>query len=171
MNTKDISSISPYCPLWLGFVGLGGGFAAELLNVFYGPLWRLYLVAALTFILAFGGGLLIIKKSGRAVAEMSVPLVCGAVIGVCLSLYGMSWLLLPLSLIFYGLFLFMVSRDAGRYMKIISLVEILLGLVSLFTRIYSMLFWLVGFVFIHWACAVILRVSQDKAQSSGKMQR
>lgn len=85
----------------------------------------------------------------QVVICMAVPLVAGgALILICVS-YGLTGLIAPLSLIFYGLALFNASKFTYDAVKFLGLSEIAIGLIAAYFIEYGLLFWMLGFGFAH----------------------
>lgn len=85
----------------------------------------------------------------RLMAEVSLPLVIGGVLLlICLS-KGLVGFLAPLSLLFYGIALFTISKFTYVEVRVLGLIEIVLGLAGAYFVNWGILFWAVGFGVVH----------------------
>lgn len=85
----------------------------------------------------------------RLLVGMSVPMVAGGVLIIMLLLNGLTGLIAPFSLLFYGLALFNASRLTIKEVEILGYVQILLGLTGVFFVEYGLLLWALGFGVAH----------------------
>ncbi len=87
--------------------------------------------------------------SRRLLVTIAVPLISGGVFMlICIAL-GLTGLLIPLSLIFYGLALFNAGQITYNEIRVLGLLQIGLGLLSALMIPYSLLFWALGFGGLH----------------------
>ncbi len=90
------------------------------------------------------------RASRLMVGSMLVPLVAGAMFIGILLLQSDEWrLIVPLSLLFYGLALVSSSKYTVSDIKYLGFCEIILGLLSTQFPGYGLLFWAVGFGLLH----------------------
>ena len=87
--------------------------------------------------------------SRRLIANMSAPLVSGGILILVLIAYGLIGLVAPLTLIFYGLALYNAGNFTFNEVRILGIVQITLGLISLHMIQYGLLIWAVGFGLAH----------------------
>ena len=87
--------------------------------------------------------------SRRLLIHMSMPLGSGGILILFFLSSGQIGLLLPISLIFYGLSLFDAANYTYSDLKYLGIIQTTLGLMSAFFIQYSLLFWAVGFGFMH----------------------
>lgn len=85
----------------------------------------------------------------RLLVNMSVPMFAGGVLIIVLILNGLTGLIAPFSLLFYGLALFNASRLTIKEVEILAYVQILLGLAGVFFVEYGLLLWALGFGVAH----------------------
>jgi hypothetical protein len=85
----------------------------------------------------------------RLVVNMAVPLFTGGILILLLISKGFIGFVAPFSLLFYGLTLFTISKFTFDEVKILGLVEILLGLISVYKVSLGLLFWAIGFGVVH----------------------
>lgn len=83
--------------------------------------------------------------SRRLLVNMMVPLVTGGLLILILLYKGFAGLVAPLTLIFYGLSLYIASKFTYDDIKILGLVNIALGLIAACYIGYGLLFWALGF--------------------------
>lgn len=87
--------------------------------------------------------------SRRLLVHMAVPLISGGLLILIFISKGLIGLLVPATLIFYGLALY----NAGKYtideVKSLGIVQIVLGLISSYFVEYGLLLWAAGFGIVH----------------------
>ncbi len=87
--------------------------------------------------------------SKRLLISMIVPLTTGGILILILIGKGLIGLVAPLTLVFYGLALYSAGRFTFNEVRVLGLVEILLGLICAWFIEYSLLFWATGFGLAH----------------------
>jgi hypothetical protein len=98
----------------------------------------------------------------RLITEVSLPLFTGGVlIFICLS-KGLAGFMAPLSLLFYGLALFTISKFTYVEVKILGLVEIILGLAGAYFVSKGLLFWAIGFGVVHIIYGIYVYFKYEK---------
>jgi hypothetical protein len=85
----------------------------------------------------------------RLVMNMAVPLFIGGILILLFISKGFIGFVAPFSLLFYGLALFTISKFTFDEVKILGLIEILLGLISVYKVSLGLLFWAIGFGVVH----------------------
>jgi hypothetical protein len=85
----------------------------------------------------------------RLVISMAVPLFTGGILILLFISKGFIGFVAPFSLLFYGLALFNISKFTFDEVKILGLIEILLGLISVYKVSLGLLFWAIGFGVVH----------------------
>ena len=85
----------------------------------------------------------------RLVMNMAVPLFTGGILILLFISKGFIGFVAPFSLLFYGLALFTISKFTFDEVKILGLIEILLGLISVYEVSLGLLFWAIGFGVVH----------------------
>ena len=85
----------------------------------------------------------------RLVINMAVPLFTGGTLILLFISKGFIGFVAPFSLLFYGLALFTISKFTFDEVKILGLIEILLGLISVYRVSLGLLFWAIGFGVVH----------------------
>jgi hypothetical protein len=85
----------------------------------------------------------------KLVMNMAVPLFIGGILILLFISKGFIGFVAPFSLLFYGLALFTISKFTFDEVKILGLIEILLGLISVYKVSLGLLFWAIGFGVVH----------------------
>ncbi len=83
--------------------------------------------------------------SKRLLFNISIPLITGAALIIILAINGLTGLLAPLSLIFYGLGLVNASKFTYDEIRVLGLIQIVLGLIAIWNIGAGMLCWALGF--------------------------
>ncbi|MDQ6478269.1 hypothetical protein [Dyadobacter sp. LHD-138] len=89
------------------------------------------------------------KNSRRLLLGMIIPLATGGIFCLAMLSYGYIWLVLPATLIFYGLALFNASRYTWPEVSYMGILEIIIGAMALFFTGFSLFFWALGFGVLH----------------------
>lgn len=87
--------------------------------------------------------------SRRLLMHMAVPLVSGGILILLLIAKGLEGVMLPMTLIFYGIALYNAGINTIFEVKLMGMIQIFLGLISLLFLSFSILFWALGFGVIH----------------------
>ncbi len=174
-RSSKFLSLSGWAGIMAGIYALLGAYIAfTFLNfrpeeLFYstsGPspfnLTKVILLAVTILIMALGTAVFLSYKRAskrneklwnptakQLLASMMVPLVVGGILILLMILKGLIGLVVPFSLLFYGLALFNASRYTYQEVKILGLTEIILGLISSWFVEYGLLFWALGFGVVH----------------------
>lgn len=85
------------------------------------------------------------STSKRLLVNMMVPLAAGGIFILILISKGLIGLVPPLTLIFYGISLYMASKFTYDDLKVLGIAQIALGLASSYFVGYGLLFWALGF--------------------------
>lgn len=140
-----------------------------------GPLWKIVAVAVVVLVLALGTAIYLswkkAVKSGekfynattrRVISAMLVPLVTGGLLMLALFTKGLTGLMAPCSLIFYGLALYNTSKFTYEEVKTMGLIEIALGLVSTYYMGLGLLCWALGFGVVHIIYGIYLHYKYER---------
>lgn len=168
-------SLSGLSGIAAGIIAFGGAILAQQM-VFRGTpylsyeriglpghhLQALLLIAFSTLVLAFGAGVFFTaretRKRGqkiwdhhtrRILLNLALPLVSGGIVCLSLLFKGFVGLVIPFTLIFYGMALVHVSKFAIQEMKGLGTLLIVLGIMALNFIAYSLWFWALGFGVLH----------------------
>jgi predicted lysophospholipase L1 biosynthesis ABC-type transport system permease subunit len=100
--------------------------------------------------------------SKRMLISLFVPLATGGLFCIALFLQGIVWVSFPATLIFYGLALVNASKYTHRDVEYLGLLEITLGLLSLFIPGYNLFIWAFGFGVLHLIYGTLMYLKYDK---------
>lgn len=122
----------------------------------------LIIIACITIIVAIGGAVFFTaqsarkrnlpvwdKQAARLLFSLMVPLAAGGIFCLLLIRQGYIDIIAPATLVFYGLALLNASRFTVDEMKILGLLQIVLGLFAAWQIGYGLLFWAMGFGVLH----------------------
>jgi hypothetical protein len=98
----------------------------------------------------------------RLIINMAVPLFTGGILILLFISKGFIGFVAPFSLLFYGLALFTISKFTFDEVKILGLIEILLGLISVYKVSLGLLFWAIGFGVIHIIYGIYVYFKYEK---------
>jgi hypothetical protein len=98
----------------------------------------------------------------RLLLNMLIPLVTGGILILIIIKHGLFGLIAPLTLLFYGLALYNASIDTYNEIKILGLIEIILGLAGLVFIEYGLLIWAIGFGVVHIVYGIIIQYKYKK---------
>jgi predicted lysophospholipase L1 biosynthesis ABC-type transport system permease subunit len=87
--------------------------------------------------------------SQRLLVSLLIPLVTGGIFCLAMFYRNILWVSFPATLIFYGLALLNASKYTVRDLEYLGIMEVILGLVSLFLAGYNLLIWTLGFGVLH----------------------
>jgi len=172
-------SLSGLSGIGAGATGVVGAYFAHkiieqsngLVNGYYNEqvVHKLIVVALIKlFVALFFGSFFTIRKSkklGLAVwtsttkktmIQLSIPLIIGGVFCLALLKYELFGLIAGTTLIFYGLALLNAEKYVFSDIKYLGFLEILLGCIALFWIGKGLLFWTIGFGFLHIIYGIIL---------------
>ncbi len=88
-------------------------------------------------------------QTKRLLINLAIPLVTGGLVCLLLLIRGFLGLVVPFTLIFYGLALVNASKYTLNEIRSLGLAEILLGLLAMVFIPQSLIFWAVGFGVLH----------------------
>lgn len=92
----------------------------------------------------------------RILIQLAIPLLTGGVFVLALLNYKFYGLIAGTTLIFYGLSLINVEKETYSDIKYLGLLEIILGVISLFWIGKGLVFWTIGFGVLHIVYGIIL---------------
>ncbi len=133
------------------------------------------LLAIVIFILAIGTAIFLSCKkasqkgekvwnaaSRRLIINMAVPLAAGGILILVLLSKGLIGLIAPFTLLFYGLALFNAGKFTYGDVKVLGVVQIILGLISCWFIEYSILFWAIGFGIVHIVYGIYMHLKYER---------
>jgi hypothetical protein len=100
--------------------------------------------------------------SRRLLINMAVPLIAGGLLILILISKGLIGLIAPFTLLFYGLALYNAGKFTYEVVKILGLIEIVLGLLSSYFISYGLLFWAFGFGVVHIIYGIYMYYRYEK---------
>jgi len=89
------------------------------------------------------------KMAKLTVINLFIPLIVGGIFCIILLYHQIISLVAPATLIFYGLALFNAGKYTLKEVRVLGLLEMLLGLIACFFVGYGLLFWAFGFGILH----------------------
>lgn len=120
------------------------------------------LIATIILVLSIGCGIFFTtrkaKRKGlqiwhqttwRLLVNLAIPLITGGIFCLLLMKYGLFCFVGPATLIFYGLALLNGSKYTLEEVRFLGISEIMLGLISMYFIGYGIIFWVIGFGFLH----------------------
>lgn len=104
------------------------------------------------------------KTAMRLLINLFVPLVAGGLFCLALLLQESVEMVVPATLIFYGLALLNGSKYTLNDIRYLGICEIILGIIASFYPSYGFLLWIIGFGALHifYGIAVYLKYEQGK---------
>lgn len=177
-------SLSGFSGISAGIIALAGAFLANELVFKNGSflsfgqadlpleeLVQLLLVALATMIVSIGLVIILTtqetkkrhqkiwdQQTRRILYNLFIPLLAGGIVILSFLLKGYVGVTIPLSLIFYGLALFNVSKYTLNEIGSLGLIEIILGLAALQFIGAGLWFWAAGFGVLHIVYGVIVKL-------------
>jgi len=100
--------------------------------------------------------------SRRLLLNMLVPLLTGGILILVSLSKSLTGMLVPLTLIFYGLSLFNVGAVTYRELRSLGIVQIVLGLLSFYYVQYGLLFWAAGFGIMHIIYGIYIHYRHER---------
>jgi hypothetical protein len=85
----------------------------------------------------------------RLLENVAIPLAAGGLAALACIGNGLIGMLAPLTLIFYGLALHSAGNFTYRELRFLGMMQVVLGLLSMWHVAYSLLYWAVGFGIMH----------------------
>jgi hypothetical protein len=98
----------------------------------------------------------------RLVINMVVPLLSGALFCVILLYHGYINLIIPSTILFYGLAIYNASKYTLHDIRSLGIIEILLGLAAAYFVDYALLFWGFGFGVLHIVYGLYIYFKYEK---------
>jgi len=110
-------------------------------------------------------------KNGQAVwnaavkkflINLFIPLIAGGLFCLVLLYYHVIILIAPAMLVFYGISLVSASVFTFKVIRYLGYSEIILGLAACFFVGYGLIFWAVGFGFLHIIYGIVMRIKYER---------
>jgi hypothetical protein len=102
------------------------------------------------------------STSRRLLANMAVPLLAGGIFILVLLSNDLIGLLAPSTLLFYGLALFNAGKFTYDEVKLLGMVQMILGLFGSYFIEYSLIFWSIGFGVVHIVYGIYMYFRYDR---------
>ncbi|MEO1050857.1 MAG: hypothetical protein AAFX87_09525 [Bacteroidota bacterium] len=102
------------------------------------------------------------ESAKRLLINLLIPLVTGGVFVLLLYLRDYYSLIIPATLIFYGLSLINASKYTLTDIRYLGFSEIALGLIAAYFYGYGLLFWVVGFGVLHIVYGALMYFKYEK---------
>ena len=169
-RSSKFASLSGWAGILSGVYALTGAFAAYSLfdfnpdELFYSSpnLPAIILLAISVLILAIITAVYLSRRkartkneniwnatSKRLLIQMVIPLFTGGALILLLTAHGLIGLAAPLMLLFYGLALINAAEFTIPEVKIMGIIQIILGIIGTWFIEYGLILWAVGFGVVH----------------------
>jgi len=169
-RSSKFASLSGWAGILSGVYALTGAFAAYSLfdfnpdELFYSSpnLPAIILLAISVLILAIITAVYLSRRkartkneniwnatSKRLLIQMVIPLFTGGALILLLTAHGLIGLAAPLMLLFYGLALINAGEFTIPEVKIMGIIQIILGIIGTWFIEYGLILWAVGFGVVH----------------------
>ena len=186
-RSSKFTSVSGLSGILAGIYALVGAFLLHTIVGFrpYGILeseadlsgneWGFFFIGAGVLILAVGTAVYLSYRKARILREpmwtattrnmlfnMALPLLAGGVIVIVFFSYGLVGLLLPVTLIFYGLALYSAGNFTYPEIRILGIIVTVIGLLAFCLIEYSVLLWAAGFGLMHIVYGTLIFLRHEK---------
>jgi len=98
----------------------------------------------------------------RLLGHVAVPLLTGGILVLTFFYQMLFGLMAPFSLIFYGMALFIAGKFSLVELKVMGIIQIILGLISLWLIPYSMIIWGIGFGVLHIVYGLYVYIKYER---------
>jgi len=100
--------------------------------------------------------------SRRLLVSMAVPLLTGGILILIFISKGLTGLIAPSTLLFYGLALYNAGFYTVSEIRIMGVAQIILGLMNAWYIEYGLIFWVIGFGLIHIICGIYMHFRYER---------
>jgi len=100
-------------------------------------------------------------QTKRLLTEFAIPLLSGGLTLFILASKGLPGLILPLSMMFYGLGLINAGKHTLKAIRHLGILEIALGILALYFISASLILWTIGFGFLHIIYGIIIPMKRS----------
>ena len=108
------------------------------------------------------GGKLFDSTAKRMLLNLFIPLLAGGIFSIILIKHNSVGLVPPATLIFYGIALYNAGKYSYKEIRILGLLEIVLGLISGYFMGFGLLFWALGFGLLHIIYGITMYVKYER---------
>lgn len=182
-RSSKFLSLSGWAGIMAGIYALSGAYIAYSIfnfnpdEIFYNfnSLPKVITLAILVLILSVGTAMFLsYKKSTRRnesiwnaaskqlLINMAVPLLAGGILIIIFISKGLIGMIIPVTLLFYGLSLFNAGKFTYNELKFLGLIQIGLGLLSSWFVEYGLLLWAIGFGVIHIIYGIYIHFRHER---------
>ncbi len=98
----------------------------------------------------------------RLLGHIAVPLLAGGAIVLIFFSQMLYGLMAPITLIFYGMALFIAGKFSFDELKLMGIIQIVLGIISIAMISYSMIIWMIGFGVMHIVYGIYVYVKYER---------
>ncbi|WP_440999462.1 hypothetical protein [Fodinibius sp. SL11] len=102
------------------------------------------------------------STSKRMIATMAIPLSAGGIFILLLLSKNLIGLIVPSTLLFYGLALYSASKFTFDDLKFLGLIQMALGLIGTGFIEYGLLLWAVGFGVVHIGYGIYMHLKYER---------
>ena len=140
----------------------------------------LLLLAMTIFFLAFTSAIILTTRnskkkklpiwdhsSRRLLLNLGVPVFAGVVFVLALLFYGVYFLVVPATIIFYGLALINGGHFTYSDIRFLGYIELVIGFFSLFLFDYALLIWTVCFGILHIFYGIVMYYKYERHPKNG----
>jgi len=182
-RSSKFLSLSGWAGIMAGIYALAGAWVAYSVFGFY-PDEIFYTSPNLTNVILLATGILILAlvsaifdsrrkarkrdenawnaTSRRLLASMAVPLFAGGILILVLLSKGLTGLIAPLTLLFYGLALYNAGNYTIKEVRLMGVVQIGLGLLNSWFIEYGLLIWVLGFGVVHIIYGIFMHFKYER---------
>jgi hypothetical protein len=100
----------------------------------------------------------------RLLGHIAVPLLTGGIIVLIFFSQMLYGLMAPFTLIFYGMTLFIAGKFSLDELKVMGVIQIVLGIISIAVIPYSMIIWIIGFGVMHILYGIYVYLKYERNQ-------
>lgn len=184
-SSSRFLSLSGLSGVLVGIYALVGAFIAYRMLYLPASLYRqvyanhiiqqLFILAIVVLVLSFSTVILLtrsqLKKSGQKfwspgskhlLINLAIPLITGGVLILLFMYRGIFSVVAPFCLVFYGLALVNASKFTHREIFYMGLFEIVLGVCSAILPGMGLIFWTIGFGFVHIIYGLIMYFRHER---------
>lgn len=186
-RSSKFLSLSGWAGIMAGIYALIGAYLAYSVflfnpdSLFYklpgspSNLFKLGLLAFVILVLALSTAIWLSKKKAarknekvwnpiaqQLLAALAVPLLTGGLFLLILVSWGLTGLLAPASLVFYGLALFNAGQYTYKEIKTLGIIQIVLGLIGCYYIEHGFLLWTMGFGVLHIIYGIYMDYKYEK---------
>jgi hypothetical protein len=102
------------------------------------------------------------SSTRRYLVNMALPLVAGGLLILVLIAHGMTGLVAPLTLLFYGLALVSASNFTYEEVRSLGIIQIVLGLIGSWFIPYGLICWALGFGVVHIIYGIYMHYKYER---------